>query len=196
MYLKQHDFDELLRRVPQEIIIAVDEAYFDYAKVADYPSTLKARGKRERLMALRTFSKAYGLAGLRIGYAVMPAELAGYMNRVRMPFNTGSVAQVAAEAALSDIEHIERSVSENNRLLGTLSRSLEKLGLHALPSQGNFVLVDASRPGADRVYQALLRRGVIVRPVPNYGLPNHLRITVGTEAECARLERSLEQILA
>ncbi len=196
-YMNKSDFETLLARVPSEVIVVVDEAYFEYARAADYPSAVASRGLRERLVSLRTFSKVYGLAGLRVGYAVMPAELVGLMNRVRMPFNTSAVGQAAAEAALGDSEHVNKSVALNARELEAMVRDLGALGIPALPSQGNFILVDASgtKLGAAGLNEALLHRGVIVRPVANYGLPKHLRITIGTEAENARLKRTVGELL-
>jgi histidinol-phosphate aminotransferase len=185
--------ERLLREVPPEVVIVMDEAYIEYADAPDFPDSLQLRGLRERLLVTRTFSKIYGLAGLRVGYAVGPARLVDYMNRVRAPFNVSGVAQAAAIAALSDTAHLENSRSHNLRERERLTRELTRLGLRVAPSQANFVLADVGRP-ARPVYDALLRRGVIVRPFGN--LPTSLRITVGTSAENSRFLESLAEVLS
>jgi histidinol-phosphate aminotransferase len=185
--------ERLLREVPPEVVVVMDEAYIEYADAADFPDSLELRSLRERLIVTRTFSKIYGLAGLRVGYAIGPRNLIDYMNRVRAPFNVSVVGQAAAIAALSDREHVDRSAAHNRRERERLSAALSELGLAVAPSQANFVLVDLGRP-ARPIYDALLRRGVIVRPFGN--LPTSLRITIGTEAENARLIAGLREVLA
>ncbi|KYF76288.1 histidinol-phosphate aminotransferase [Sorangium cellulosum] len=185
--------ERLLREVPPEVIVVMDEAYIEYTDAADYPDSMRLRGLRERLLVVRTFSKIYGLAGLRVGYAVGPAQLVDYMNRVRAPFNVSAIGQAAALAALDDAEHVEKSRALNRRERERLTRELTALGLSVAPSQANFVLVDVKRP-ARAVYDALLRKGVIVRPFGN--LPTSLRVTVGTERENQRFLESLSAVLA
>ncbi|MDQ2645002.1 MAG: histidinol-phosphate transaminase [Myxococcota bacterium] len=185
--------ERLLREVPPEVLIVMDEAYIEYADAPDFPNSMQLRGLRERLLITRTFSKIYGLAGLRVGYAVGPARLVDYMNRVRAPFNVSIVAQAAAVAALSDQEHLEKSRSHNLRERERLTRELTRLGVGVAPSQANFVLADTKRP-ARPLYDALLRKGVIVRPFGN--LPTSLRITVGTSAENSRFLESLAEVLS
>jgi histidinol-phosphate aminotransferase len=141
---------------------------------------------------LRTFSKAYGLAGFRVGYGVGPAKLVGYVNRIRAPFNVGLLSQVAAVAALQDTEHLSKTVELNERERGRLSRAFVDLGLGVVPSQANFVLVQLGQP-ARPVYEALLGEGLITRPLGN--LPESLRITLGTEAENDRLLAALHRVL-
>ena len=184
--------EELLRVVPPEVIVVMDEAYFEYADAVDYPSSLALRHLRERLLVMRTFSKAYGLAGLRVGYAVGPARLIDYMNRVRAPFNVTLPAQAAAVAALDDQAHVEQSRIANTAERARLSRELEGLGLSVAPSQANFVLVDVGRP-ARVVYDRLLERGVIVRPFGN--LPTSLRVTCGLPHEDDRFLTALKEVL-
>jgi len=184
--------ERLLREVPPEVVVVMDEAYFEYADAPDYPNSLDLRGLRERLVVCRTFSKVYGLASLRVGYAVGPKRLIDYMNRVRPPFNVSTLAQAAAMAALDDHEHVRRSTELNRQERARLSREFERIGLQVAPSQANFVLVDVKRP-ARPVYDALLRLGVIVRPFGN--MPTSLRITVGTRGENDRLLSALEQVL-
>jgi histidinol-phosphate aminotransferase len=183
----------LLKEVPPEVVVVMDEAYIEYASASDFPNSLELRSLRERLIVTRTFSKIYGLAGLRIGYAIGPSRLIDYMNRVRAPFNVSIVGQAAAIAALSDHEHVARSAAHNRAERERMSAELSALGLAVAPSQANFVLVDVGRP-ARPVYEALLRLGVIVRPFGN--LPTSLRITIGTQRENARLIASLREVLA
>ena len=185
--------EKLLREVPPEVIIVMDEAYLEYADAPDYPDSLELRGLRERLLICRTFSKIYGLASLRVGYAVAPRALIDYMNRVRAPFNVSSVAQAAASAALEDVDHVQTARGLNQKERRRLTETLTTRGLHVAPSQANFVLVDVKRP-ARPVYDALLRKGVIVRPFAS--LPTSLRVTVGTERENERFLGALKEVLS
>jgi histidinol-phosphate aminotransferase len=185
--------EELLRTVPPEVIVVMDEAYFEYADAPDYASALALRSLRERLLVMRTFSKAYGLAGLRVGYAIGPSRLIDYMNRVRAPFNTSIPAQAAAVAALDDQAHVEQSRAANAVERTRLARGLESMGLRVVPSQANFVLVDLGRP-ARPIYDGLLERGVIVRPFGN--LPTSLRVTCGLPHEDDRFLTALKEVLA
>jgi histidinol-phosphate aminotransferase len=187
----------LARELPPHVIFAVDEAYLDYARRDDAADALGLLAERERVVVIRTFSKIHGLAGLRVGFAVGPEEIISLMHRVRMPFNVGTVGQAAALAALSDEEHLTRSRSLNARELPRLSRGLSALGCDIFPSEGNFVLCEVpSHKEAMRIYDGLLRRGVIVRPLQPYRLDRHLRITVGTEAQNDRLLAALGDVLA
>ncbi len=185
--------ETFLREVPPEVIVVMDEAYFEYADASDYPDCLELRGLRERLIVMRTFSKAHGLAALRIGYAIGPARLIDYMNRVRAPFNVTGPGQAAALAALGDREHVEKSARHNTAERARLSAALEGLGVRVAPSQANFVFIELDRP-ARPVYDALLRRGVIVRPFGN--VPHGLRVTVGLAAENDRFLAALAEVLA
>jgi histidinol-phosphate aminotransferase len=185
--------EKLLREVPKDVIVALDEAYCEYADAPDYPDGLALRGLRERLVVLRTFSKIYGLAALRVGYAVAPAELVDYMNRVRAPFNVSTPGQVAAVAALDDAEHVERSRRENREERSKLTAALGRMGFAVTPSQANFVYFDVGRP-ARAVYDALLRKGVIVRPFG--GLPTKIRVTVGTPKENEVFLRALGEVVS
>lgn len=191
-YVGRSAVEKLLTEVPPGVVIVMDEAYLQYADAADYPDSLTLRKLRERLIVLRTFSKIYGLAALRVGYAIGPAKLIDYMNRVRAPFNVGTLGQVAAAAALDDAEHVERSRTHNARERARLEPALRELGLVVAPSQANFVFVDAKRPGRE-LYERLLRKGVIVRP---FGDTTYLRITVGTRVENDRLLVALSEVLA
>lgn len=184
--------ERLLATLPREVIVVMDEAYIEYADAPDFPDSMKLRHLRERLFVVRTFSKIYGLAGLRVGYAVGPSRLVDYVNRVRAPFNVSTLGQAAAMAALDDTEHVQRSHELNRRERARITRELERLGLQVAPSQANFVLCDTGRE-ARPVYEALLRKGVIVRPFGN--LPTSLRVTVGTEPQNDRFLTALAEVL-
>lgn len=178
---------KLLQEVPPEVIVVLDEAYIQYVEADDYADGLTLRGLRDRLVLTRTFSKIYGLASLRVGYAIGPKQLIDYMNRVRAPFNVGSLGQAAAVAALDDGEHVERSVRENAQERARLLEALGELGLETVPSQCNFVFCGV-KGSARELFNALLQRGVIIRPVG----PQHVRITVGTPRENDRLLGALK----
>jgi histidinol-phosphate aminotransferase len=183
-----------LKEVTDQAIVVVDEAYAEYVIRDGYPDTLSWLEQFPNLVITRTFSKIYGLAGLRLGYAISHPDLAQILNRVRQPFNVNSLAQVAAKAALADRDFVERARELNQIGLAELTAELADMGLKVVPSIGNFVLVDMGRPAAP-VYEALLRAGIIVRPVGNYGLPNHLRITVGLPEQNQRVIATLRNIL-
>ncbi|NHA14518.1 histidinol-phosphate transaminase [Thioalkalivibrio sp. XN279] len=186
--------ERFLDGVPAHVIAVVDEAYFEYVDVPGYPDASQWLQRYPNLVVTRTFSKAYGLAGLRIGYGLSDPGLAGVLNRLRQPFNSSLVAQVAALAALGDHAHLARGVALNRRELARVSAACSALGLGVIPSVGNFILVDTGTQAAP-LFEALLRRGVIVRPVGNYGLPQHLRISIGTESENDRLIKALGEVL-
>jgi len=173
-----------MERVPQRVIVVLDEAYFEYVEHPDYPDGLTLLAEFPNLIVARTFSKVYGLAGLRVGYSVSSPEIADLLNRIRPPFNVNSLAQAAAQAALSDTEHLEKTVALNREGLRQLTEGCRSLGLGFIPSVGNFVCIEAG--DAARVNESLLRQGVIVRPIGNYGMPRHLRVTVGLPDENER----------
>ncbi|MGE0115218.1 MAG: histidinol-phosphate transaminase [Steroidobacteraceae bacterium] len=180
--------------VPDTTLVVVDEAYIEYVQDDGFAAASLWLDEFPNLIVTRTFSKAYGLAGLRVGYALSQGDVAGVLNRVRQPFNVNSVALSAAIAALDDAEHLQQSVQLNTRGMQQVTAGLKSLGLRVYSSKGNFVLVDCARPGG-AVYEALLRQGVIVRPVGGYGLPTQLRITIGTEQENARMLAALQTAL-
>jgi histidinol-phosphate aminotransferase len=182
--------ERLLRDVPPEVIIVMDEAYFEYANAPDFPDSLELRHLRDRLVVLRTFSKVHGLAALRVGYGVGPARLIDYMNRVRQPFSVGSLGQTAALAALDDRAHIERSVTINRQERARLTTELTALGLSVPDSQANFVFFEVDRPGRE-VYDKLLQKGVIVRP---FGDTRFLRVTVGRPGENDRFLTAFREV--
>ena len=183
-----------LRALPNGTLAVVDEAYFEYSRDCGCPDSTRWLVELPNLVVLRTFSKAYGLAGLRVGYAISQPQIAETLNRLRQPFNVNSIALAAATAALDDAEHVRKSVDLNREALTVLRLGAAKLGLALLPSAGNFLLIDLGRP-AGPVFEGLLRKGVIARPVGNYGLPNHLRITTGTLEQSQRAIEALASVL-
>ena len=186
-------FERFLARIPRGVIIVADDAYAEYVEDPEYPRTLECHKPDRQLVTLRTFSKIYGLAGLRIGYGVGPAEVIAALDRIRQPFNVNSLAQTAALAALDDEEHVERSRRTNREGMRYLEHEFERLGLAYVPSQANFILVRVGDGAA--VYEKLLRQGVIVRPMAGYAFPEHVRVTVGTAEENERFVAALERAL-
>ncbi|MFO7275687.1 MAG: histidinol-phosphate transaminase [Pseudomonadota bacterium] len=185
---------EFIAAVPRTALVVLDEAYFEYARPQGCEDGVEWLEEFPNLVVVRTFSKAYGLAGVRVGYAVSHPEVADILNRVRQPFNVSSVALAGAEAALRDPDHVTRSVAETLAQRDVLRAGLESLGIDVIPSAGNFLLAYFG-PNAMDVFDGLLRRGVIVRPVANYGLSEYLRITVGTADQNQRVLEALAAIL-
>lgn len=184
------EMDRFMARVPEHVIVAVDEAYFEYATHADYPDSLDYLKENKNVVALRTFSKIYGLAGLRIGYGITTAEIAELLNKVRQPFNTNSLGQIGALAALSDRKHVEKSVALNNEGKQFLYHSFQRLGVSYVPTETNFILFE-SPIDAKELYNALLKTGVIIRPMG----AKRLRVTIGLPEENARFVAELEKIV-
>jgi len=199
-WLNASELEAFIADLPDHVVLVIDEAYFEYASdpqmhADGYPNTLAWLHRYPNLVVTRTFSKAYGLAGLRVGYAVSSLAIADLLNRVRQPFNVNSLGLVAAVAALEDHDHLDKSININSDGLLQLTKGFARLGLAYIPSVGNFVCVDVGKPAAG-VYDALLRQGVIVRPVANYEMPQHLRVTVGAELENLAFLKALEKALA
>lgn len=197
-WLRAAALEAFVRDLSAHVVVVIDEAYFEYAShpatgAADYPNALAWVERYPNLIVARTFSKAYGLAGLRVGYGVSQPAAADLLNRVRPPFNVNSLALAAAAAALDDEEHLRRTLAATQQGMDQLVRGLGALGLGHIPSVGNFVCVDLGQPAAP-LYERLLREGVIVRPLANYGMPNHLRVTVGLPEENDRFLKALEKI--
>ncbi len=186
--------EAFLDGVGDEVIVVLDEAYHDYLDPADQTESAEWIGRHPNLVVTRTFSKAYGLAALRVGYGVMHAKVAGMLNRVRQPFNVNGLAQAAAVAALADTAYVEESRRLNREGMRALEQGFAALGLAWLPSHANFILVKVGDAG--RIYQRLLEQGVIVRPVANYALPEWLRVTIGVPAENSRFLAALASALA
>ena len=193
-WMPAKELEAFILDLPDHVIAVIDEAYFEYVEEAVYASMLPLVQRCPNLIVMRTFSKAYGLAGLRVGYAVSSPALADVLNRVRQPFNVNSVALAAAAAALDDPEHVRQAAALNRAGMQRVTAGVAALGLTTIPSVANFVCIDVGRPALP-VYEALLRQGVIVRPVANYGMPNHLRVTIGLPQENERFLQALETVL-
>ncbi len=185
---------QFIAALPATAIAVIDEAYIEYAQGDGFPDASQWLNDFPNLVVVRTFSKAYGLAGLRVGYALSSPQIAALVNRVRQAFNVNSIALAAAEAALDDAEHLKKSAELNRAGMKQLEAGLDKLGVRRYPSRGNFMLIDCKRP-AGPVYESMLRQGVIVRPVGNYQLPTHLRLTIGTHAQNERMLEALRKAL-
>jgi histidinol-phosphate aminotransferase len=180
--LLQSDLQRFIEALPETCICVLDEAYFEFVADRGQDDSIAWLKKYPNLIITRTFSKAYGLAGLRVGYSFSGPEMADILNRVRQPFNNNTLALVAAEAALEDSEHLQNTIRVNTLGMQQLTEGFKNLDLKWIPSAGNFVSVDLSEP-AQPIYEALLRKGIIVRPVANYEMPNHLRVSIGTAEE-------------
>lgn len=191
--ISRRDFETFLSDLPPHVVVVMDEAYFEFVRHAGCASGLSYPDRRPAVVTLRTFSKAYGLAGLRVGYGVMGAPLAELLNRVRMPFNVNTLAQVAALAALDDTEFLERTLSTVHQGLDFFQAELSRRGVRWFPSQANFFLIDVAQP-ADEVFERLLRRGVIVRSMRAYGYPHCIRVSVGLPDENRRFLQSLDAV--
>ena len=186
--------ERLMARVPENVLVVFDEAYYEYVERSDYPETLPYVCEGRNVVVTRTFSKIFGLAGLRIGYGVAKPEIVAMMNRVRQPFNANLIAQAAARAALKDVEHVRRSRMNNAAGKTQLYAALDRLGLEYIKTEGNFVLVHLDRNGQE-VTNALMQRGVIVRPIAGYGFPNAIRVTIGTPEQNERFIKALSSTL-
>ena len=194
-WLDAASLERFLTSVPEDVVVVLDEAYVEYVEAPEYPDSLPWLERFPNLVVTRTFSKIHGLAGLRVGYALSSPQIADLLNRVRQPFNVNALAQEAALLALEDKAHVARSRANNREGMAFWEGALTDMGLAWIPSVGNFITVDLGRPAAP-VNEALLREGVIVRPVANYGLPNHLRITIGGPEENERAADALRKVLA
>ncbi|MGC6406281.1 histidinol-phosphate transaminase [Bisgaard Taxon 45] len=193
-FLSAVDICQFLSQVPEHVIVVLDEAYTEFTLPEERVDSFALLEKYPNLVICRTLSKAYGLAGLRIGYAVSSAEIADLFNRVRQPFNCNSLALAAATAVMNDDAFIEK-VAENNRQgLKLLEDFFKAKGLSYIPSKGNFVMLELNQPALP-IYHALLQKGVIVRPIAGYGLPNHLRISIGLPEENQRFLKALTEVL-
>jgi histidinol-phosphate aminotransferase len=189
------NLDTFLARVPEHILVVLDEAYYDYVDDPNYSRSIEVVRGGRNLIVLRTFSKVYGLAGLRIGYGIGPAALLAEMNKIRGPFNTSGVAQAAASAALDDTEHVRRSVESNRAGLAQMASGLHSLKIKFVPSVANFLLVIFGTD-TEPLVEELLKHGVIVRPMRWMGFPMALRVTVGTHEENEKFLRALAEVRA
>ncbi len=193
-WLDAVSLEGFIASLPEEVFVVVDEAYAEYIDLPEYPNCIPWVDRYPNLIVTRSFSKAYGLAGLRVGYSISHPDVAELLNRVRQPFNVNSVALAAARAALYDREHLRRSVEVNRHGMRQLTAAFERMELDYIPSAGNFISVDVGQSAAG-VNEELLRNGVIVRPIAGYGMPNHLRVSVGLERENRRFLTVLQKAL-
>jgi histidinol-phosphate aminotransferase len=192
--LARQELEDFIAALPAHVICVLDEAYYEFVDPELRMTSIHWPEQYPNLIIARTFSKAYGLAGLRIGYGISSLDVADLLNRVRQPFNSNALALAAAEAALGDADYLQRTVEVNNAGMQQLTAAFSELGLEWIPSAGNFVSVDLKQPGLP-VYEALLRKGVIVRPVANYEMPRHLRVSIGTDRENRIFIDALTQVL-
>jgi histidinol-phosphate aminotransferase len=193
-WIDESTLTSFLDQLRDDILVVLDEAYFEYVDHASYPDGIELFKRYPNVVVTRTFSKAYGLAALRMGYAVSHPDVADLMNRVRQPFNVNSLSLVAAEIALEDQDHVKKAVALNHEGMAMLTAACDELGLGFIPSAGNFLSVDFGRD-AGSIYDGLLKEGVIVRPIRGYEMPNHLRVTSGLPTENARLVEALRRVL-
>lgn len=192
-YTKKSDLEKLLNSVPPHIVIVIDEAYCEYIDNPDYPNSLAYLANYPNLIITRTFSKAYGLAALRLGYAISSPEIADILNRARLPFNVNTLAAKAGCAALQDQEHVKKSFQFNREGMQRLETGLKKLQLRYIPSIANFITVDVG--DGVSIYHKLLLEGVIVRPLKAYEMPRHIRVSIGTNEEIDRFLRTMEKFI-
>lgn len=193
-FLTEAEIDAFLAKVPANVIVVLDEAYTEFTDASERVDSFGLLAKYPNLIVSRSLSKAYGLAGLRIGYAVSNAEIADLLNRVRQPFNCNSLALASAIAVMNDDAFVEKVAENNRQEMQRYEAFCQGQGLDYIPSKGNFITIDFKRPAAP-IYEALLREGVIVRPIAGYGMPNHLRISIGLPAENDRLFAALVKVL-
>ncbi len=183
-----------LEKVPERVLVVLDEAYCEYLQGDGYADGVELLSRFPNLIVCRTFSKAWGLAALRVGYSISSPEIADILNRVRQPFNVDSIALAAATAVLADEDYLKRSCDVNAAGMQQLETAFAEMALPYIPSSGNFIAVEVGERAGD-VYQGLLQRGVIVRPVGGYGMPRHLRVSIGLPEENARFVEALKQTL-
>jgi len=188
------EFERFLESIPPEIIVVVDEAYIEFVREQDCACGIEYINSTRLLVVLRTFSKAYGLAGLRIGYGVMSEEITGIINRIRLPFNTNSLAQVGAVAALDDEKFFKKTQKLIHEGLDFMYSALDRLGIKYFPTQANFFLIDVERD-ADEVFEKMLAHGVIVRSMTSYGYPHYIRVNAGLREENAGFIKALDEVL-
>lgn len=185
--------DMFMEHVPGDVIVGIDEAYIELLPTSKQPNTLKYVKQDRNVVLMRTFSKTYGLAGLRIGYAIAPESCIGLLNKVRQPFNVNSMALAAAEAALKDDRYVDRTRKMVSEGINFFEKEFRKLGLSYVPAVVNFILVEVGNGRA--VFEKLMREGIIVRPMDGYGLPGYVRITIGTKRENSKCVHALERVL-
>lgn len=193
-YINHEALEFLLKNTPPHVLVISDEAYHEYVTAEDYPKTHALQKQYPNLIITRTFSKAYGLAGLRVGYGVSHPQIADVLNRIRLPFNVSIPAMEAATAALDDVEHLKKTQILNQKGKAYLMNAMEIMGLSVIPSQTNFITVDMRRDTAP-LFQKLLKMGIIVRPLHTYSMPNHFRITIGLDEQNERVAHGIKTLV-
>ena len=194
-WLTHNEIKKLLDNIPPTTLLVIDEAYYEYAKAeAHYPDCLKLQKMHTNLVILRTFSKAYGLAGLRIGYIIAHPDIINLINRIRKPFNINNIALAAANAALNDKTHLDKIIKHNEKERTKVFHALKALKLNPLPSAGNFIMFHAIT-NAQRTFETLLNHGIIIRPLNAFGLPEHLRVSIGLTKENDRFIEAIKELL-
>ena len=188
------EMDELVSKAPPNSIVVIDEAYGDYVDSTDYPDSIRYVRDKKNVIVLRTFSKIYGIAGLRVGYAVSRPEIIKFLNLVRLPFSVNRLGQIAAIASLSDTGHVEKSRKNNSEGKGYLYKELDRLGVSYLKTEANFIFINLNSD-ADVAFMELMRRGVIVRPLTSFGMPGSLRVTIGTPEQNRKFISALSEII-
>lgn len=187
---KRHEFEEFMKGIPENVLVIVDEAYFEYVMDPEYPDTFKYLREGRDILILRTFSKIYGLAGMRIGYGIAKKEIITEMNRIREPFNTNTLAQIAAKDALMDEDHLKKSIQINEAGKKFLYSELSSIGMPYVPTEANFIYMPLTVE-SEKIYNALLKMGVIVRPVG----PKEIRVTIGLPEENKRFIEALKTVM-
>ncbi|MEO0142133.1 MAG: histidinol-phosphate transaminase, partial [candidate division WOR-3 bacterium] len=192
--VKKKEVEEFFARVPDNVLVVMDEAYREYIDDPDYPDSFKIFRERDNILILRTFSKIYGLAGARLGYGIARRQIITNLMKLRISFNVNRISQVAGIAALDDDEFVKKTIKVNNEGKEFLYDAYKKLGVFYLPTYANFIFVDFGKD-SQAIFEALQRQGIITRTIKEYGFPNALRITIGTEKQNRRLIRALKKIL-
>ncbi|TKB50684.1 histidinol-phosphate transaminase [Ferrimonas sediminicola] len=192
-FLTADELEAFMARVPQRVLVVLDEAYYEYLTPEQRPPSLQWLADYPNLCVSRTFSKAYGLAGLRVGYLVASAAMTDLLNRVREPFNNNALALAAAEAVLDDHDYLARGIELNRREMARMEAYFTDRGIPYIPSVANFITIEVGQAAA--LYEALLKKGVIVRPIAGYGMPSHLRVSIGLEFENSRFMQALDDVM-
>jgi len=188
------EMDELVSKVPPNAILVIDEAYSEYVEAKDYPDSLEYIRAKKNVVILRTFSKIYGLAGLRVGYGIAKPDIIKYLRLVRLPFSVNRMGQIAALAALTDTHFVEASRKNNSEGKTYLYAELDKLGVSYLKTEANFIFINLNED-ADMVFMQLMRRGIIVRPLSSFGMPGSIRVTIGTQDQNKKFIKALSEVI-
>jgi histidinol-phosphate aminotransferase len=189
----REEVNNFMKKVPQDVIVVFDEAYYDYVEDKNYSDSLSYVLEGKNVIVLRTFSKIAGIAGVRVGYGISTSELIGYLNRVVNPFTTNRLAQVAALASLDDEEHYRKVLKSNQEGKKYLYRELKKIDLFYLPTEANFIFIDL-KGDSEVIFKKLLKKGIIIRPGKTWGCPNFIRVTIGTPYENEKFIQALKEI--